>query len=103
MLQKSGATEIEIKIIKLVSTVRKLLVNMLMFMEIKQQTKNNGVSTIVTSYGFKDLNNSSRTYSSTITSQTETETDAEGAEQEKDYTILKEYGYDRSTNGYNKI
>ena len=103
MLQKSGATEIEIKIIKLVSTVRKLLVNMLMFMEIKQQTKNNGVSTIVTSYGFKDLNNSSRTYSSTITSQTETETDAEGAEQEKDYTILKENGNDRSTNGYNKI
>ena len=36
MLQKSGATEIEIKIIKLVSTVRKLIVNMLMFMEIKQ-------------------------------------------------------------------
>ena len=47
------------------------------------ENEDSGVSIIVTSYGFKDLNNSSRTYTSTITSQTETETDAEGLEQEK--------------------
>lgn len=47
------------------------------------EDEDTGVSTVVTSYGFKDLNNSNRTYNSTITSQTETETDAEGLEQEK--------------------
>lgn len=35
MLQKSGATEIEIKIIKLMDTPRISLVNILMFMEIE--------------------------------------------------------------------
>lgn len=47
------------------------------------EDEDTGALTTVTSYGFKDLNNSSRTYSSTITAQPETETDAEGLEQEK--------------------
>ena len=50
------------------------------------ENEENGASTTITSYGFKDLKDNNRIYTSTITSQTETETDAEGVERTKDVT-----------------
>ena len=44
------------------------------------ENEDTGVSTTVTSYGFKNLNNVSTTYTNTVTYETETETNSEGAE-----------------------